>query len=112
MVAVALNKAEHQRQLSLLKPSHPVASLSLMDEQDTPPARSPIPPPLFHNTSGVASRQSGTEDQAVSGPGAGSVNAQQAVGTSPPTSGNGYSLGSSLPRGVTWRYVDVLNGQK
>lgn len=31
--------------------------------------------------------------------------------TSPPTSGNGYSLGTSLPRGVQWRYVDVLNKQ-
>lgn len=31
--------------------------------------------------------------------------------SSPPTSGNGYSIGASLPRGVTWRYVDVLNNQ-
>lgn len=31
---------------------------------------------------------------------------------SPPTSGNGYSLGASLPRGVTWRYVDVLSNQQ
>jgi len=30
---------------------------------------------------------------------------------SPPTSGNGYSLGASLPAGVQWRYVDVLNKQ-
>jgi hypothetical protein len=99
MVAVALNKAEHQRQLSLLKPTHPAASLSLMDDQDTPPARSPAPPPLFHNTSSVRALEGEQQQQA-------------AGGTSPPTSGNGYSLGSSLPRGVTWRYVDVLNGQK
>ena len=30
-------------------------------------------------------------------------------GPPPPVSKNGYSIGSSLPQGVTWRYVDVLN---
>lgn len=28
------------------------------------------------------------------------------------TSSNGYSMGSSLPSGVSWRYVDVLNQDK
>jgi hypothetical protein len=29
-----------------------------------------------------------------------------------PPFGNGYSLGSSLPRGTSWRYVDILNSKE
>ena len=31
---------------------------------------------------------------------------------SPTSSVNGYSLGSELPRGTTWRYVDILGNQE
>ena len=116
MVAVALNKVEQQRQQSLLRAQHqrPVAALSLMEERDATSPRT-VPSPLQLNR-GVSDASGRFMNPAVE-PRAESPHSLSPVGsptgaTSPPTSGNSYSLGAALPRGVTWRYVDVLNNEK
>lgn len=38
----------------------------------------------------------------------GGTHQKQQLGPPPPTN-NGYSVGASLPQGVSWRYVDVLS---
>eukprot|EP01032_Pedospumella_encystans_P010387 gene10387-12146_t len=130
VVAVALNKAEqmrlHAQQTQRRAP--PAASRSMMEDDGPSP---PLPLQLHgHGHTHAHSGQSHSGIDAFSGPSAGSLlysgddsslkrsepmgaTSAAAAGTttSPPTSGNGYSLGASLPRGVQWRYVDVLNNQ-
>ena len=130
MVAVALNKAEQMRlhAQQTLRRAPPAASRSMMEDDGPSP---PLPLQLHgHGHAHSQSNQSHSGIEAFSGPSAGSLlhsgddssvrgseqmsvtsTAAAAATTSPPTSGNGYSLGASLPRGVQWRYVDVLNKQ-
>ena len=134
MVAVALNKAEQMRLQAqqTQRRAPPVASRSMMEDDGPSP---PLPLQLHghgHTLAHSQSHQSHSGIEAFSGPSAGSLlhsgddsslkgseqlsvtstaAAAAATTTSPPTSGNGYSLGASLPRGVQWRYVDVLNKQ-
>eukprot|EP01032_Pedospumella_encystans_P012036 gene12036-13953_t len=130
VVAVALNKAEqmrlHAQQTQRRAP--PAASRSMMEDDGPSP---PLPLQLHghgHTHAHISQSHSGMD--AFSGPSAGSLlhsgddsslrgleqwcvssSAAAATTTSPPSSANGYSLGASLPRGVQWRYVDVLNEQ-
>ena len=45
-------------------------------------------------------------------PGHDDAGAMRAAVTGDSTKRNGYSMGSSLPSGVSWRYVDVLGEKK
>lgn len=114
VVAVALSKAEQQRQYQQRHAPPPVG-ISIMDDGPSPRSRSPVPQPLQLHTQGAGAVIAGHNDGSLLHAGDdGSVrgsSADLAAVGSPPTSGNGYSLGASLPRGVQWRYVDVLNKQ-
>lgn len=123
MVAVALSRAEQQRQQQQQAAARPAPSLSLMDDtDDTADPYAPSMPhrlrPASHTHPAGALRFHAPQGGYLVPPEALPPNAEDSPSptpeepVSPPTSGNGYSLGNALPKGVTWRYVDVLSNQK